>query len=244
MDTLVRMEMDSRSGLVEDKFSMSFAVTDVLDHSPATNSDLANAFSTFLNTVPTGGLAQLSAMLSPEILVDNGLAVKLYDATGKLAGGPANPLGSPYAEYAGWDINGAVTPSSPGLPAEVAVCVTLEAEGRAAAPVETPDGPDADDKVDRPKQRLTGRFFFGPLNTSVLSDVFGQVRPGENLLDTMRLAVDELNENIFTACGGVLAVWSRKNAAMVPVHAVSVDNSFDTIRSRGADATSRQRSLI
>lgn len=244
MDTIVRVELASRSGLEADKFVNTFACTDVDDHTIATNDAISEAFRDFYNVVPGGGLSRMGDFLSSEVEKSNGLVVKLYDGTGKLAGGPANPLGSPYWVGGPYNIAPAEAPGV-GLPSEVAVCITLEGTGREDAAVEAPDGPDAGGAIDRPKQRHTGRIFFGPLNATVIAGVAGQIRPDENILDTARLAVDQLASDLFLdAFGTRLGVWSRRNATIYTLEAVSVDNSFDTVRSRGNAPTTRQRTLV
>lgn len=242
MELLVRCEIPSKSGLGRDKFTNSFSFMNVPDLNNATLQAITDALLDFYLAVPTGGLQPLKDLFSPEVSTSANLfVIKAYNATGHLSGNTS--MGAPVriAEHTFIAPSGA----NPGLPAEVAVCVTLETATRAQEAVEEADGGDPGIAPDRPMQRHTGRIFLGPLNTLCLEAVDGIVRPDEQILDTARLAVDQLDSDVFTQAGGAqLAVWSRVDATMRPVEFVSVDNAFDTIRSRGAGPTIRQRDGI
>lgn len=236
MDLLCRIELPRTSGLVEDQVVNTFTIGQASSLLQSEADAVATAFATFFNNVPTGGLAALRDLLSPEIVRNVNVPVKFYDITGKL-NGVAN-VGSPI-RTAGFGI-GPQAGASAGLPGEVACVLTLNGQGRADAPVEAPDGADADDLPDRPKQRRTGRIYFGPLAVNTLSVVDGLVRPGSNIRDTLRLAAADLETNIEAALpGSQWSVWSRKDAALYPIESVSTDNAFDTMRSRGPAATAR-----
>lgn len=185
-EVVAKVEIASDSGLVADRFTNTFAIRNVPDLSSAVGTELINCFIDFYKATATGALQPLTDYYSPEVDVSSptSCAVKLYDATGHLAG---SSMGAPYyQETFGW--NGAAGVPA-GLPAEVAYCVTLEALNREDQPVETADGGDPGSERDRPMQRYTGRIYLGPLNVNVLSVVNGQVRPGSNIRDTSRLAV-------------------------------------------------------
>lgn len=242
MNILVKVELPSLSGLNEDRFTNTFSFMDVPDLQFATLADIGDAIDGFYNLIPTNGLSAMKDLLSPE--VDNtALAMRFsfYDVTAHLDG---SPHGSPiYTSF--HTVQNDAGGNNVGLPAEVAFCITLEGQGRAEAPVEAPDGGDADVALDRPKQRRTGRIYFGPLSTDCLDVVDGIVRPHAQLRDTARLAIDDLVDYAFlNANGSSLAVWSRKDATMYPVTHVSVDNAFDVIRSRGTAPTVRQRDTV
>lgn len=242
MDTLATLLLKGASGLADDVYVNNFAITNVPDHLPATNTAIAGALYNFITVEPTDGLAKMEDYLSPVIVRDPalGMQVKLYDITGHLDG---TPHGSPYYTHGGALIGTLVT--GQGLPSEVACKITLEATGRAAAAVEVADGADPDAKPDRPKARLTGGFYFGPLN-DVAIEYDGDIpRVNNSLRDTARLAVKDLSDHIFLNAGGAnLGVWSRKNGVIVPLEAVSVDDAFDTVRSRGEKPSLRERTAI
>lgn len=242
MEALCRIEMASDSGLGEDRFTNSFVFEGLTSVDVASAAQIAIWADQFWNASPPGGLTPLAQYLSPEVSnAPGGMVVKIYDITGRLAGGAL--VGSPI--YTTSFQVGAASGAPAGLPAEVAVCLTLEGFGRAAAAVETADGPDPGPERDRPRQRRTGRVFLGPLNTLVLSTVDGQTRPASNIRDTSRLALKNFAEGVQLAVVGArMGVWSRRNAAVYPLVACSVDNAFDTVRSRGPASTLRQRTTI
>jgi hypothetical protein len=236
-----RAELKSQTGLDRDTFVNTFNVTGLPNSSYSTLDAVADAIVDFYNVIPTGGLVSIASMLSETVSrASLGLVIKAYDVTAVLGGTPA---GSP--DYTALNTMTTVAGSSNNLPAEVAFAVTLEAVGRSASLTEVPDGADADSAPDRPKQRHTGRIYLGPFNDNVLDDSSGVVRPHAALRDTARLAVKKLDATIraFDSSAG-LAVWSRKNAAMYRLEAVSTDNAFDTMRSRGEAASARTRTLL
>lgn len=241
MDILVKCELPSASGLGEDKFTNTFSFTSLPNLDSETLDAVTVALENFYNAIPNGGLVALKDLMSPEIdnTVDQA-RFSVYDLTGHLGGTPTgSPIYSrPFTLLADAGDNGI------GLPAEVAYVITLEGEGREGAPVELPDGADPGVEVDRPKQRRTGRIYLGPLNTDCLAVVDGIVRPHASLRDTVPLCVQDLQDLVNAdTFGGSLAVWSRKDATMYPVRYTSVDNSFDTMRSRGGASTVRTRTF-
>lgn len=238
-EVIVRAEIPSKSGLVVDKFTNTFSFSNVPDLGNATLDALLDSVGDFYRNIPGGALIPLTDLYSPE--VDNTASatlLKAYDATGHLDG--LSSMGAPVRQ--GTTTFTAATGAPDGLPAEVAFCVTMETATRAEEPVEVDDSGDPGLERDRPMQRHTGRVFLGPLNVGCLSEVFGQVRPGSNLMDTANLAIDQLATDAFVNAGGSqLSVWSRRDATMRPVEFVSCDNAFDVIRSRGPKSTLRDR---
>lgn len=200
--------------------------------------ELNAAFEAFYNTVPVGGTLKISQWLSPVLLSGTNVArLDLYDISAHLDG---SNHGSPFSSTL-FDLGASNTVN--GLPSEVCVCVTLEGEGRADAPVEVPDSGDSGLQVDRPKQRHTGRLFIGPLNTDVPVAVSGIMRPQTAFLQDLRFAVRDLDAAIraTTLETAHLGVWSRKNATIYELEAVSTDNAFDTQRRRGEAPSVRTR---
>jgi hypothetical protein len=239
MDLLAKIELASESGISKDRVTMSFAFQDVPDFNYAT---VAPEIPFWLfNTTAENALMPLAACISSEIeRTGTPHQVKVYDITGKLAGN--QDLGSPIDVMSfalgAKDGNAAAV----NLPSEVAFCVTLEGEGRAEAPVETDDGADAGTAPDRPRQRRTGRVYIGPLHALACTTVAGQVRPSSVIRDTARLSIMSMANHVFdSSAGGKLSVWSRADAALYEVDALSADDAFDTIRSRGATPTARTR---
>lgn len=236
---LVKMSLPSVTGLPKDTVTQQLVFSDV----DVDNFDIIAQTVPFwyLNTAGDDALAPLAAYISPDVS-RNAMACTcdVYDITDHLDGSPA---GSPLIGVA-FTLGPVSAPPNTALPGEVAFCVTLEGVTRELQPVEVPDGPDADAKVDRPKQRHTGRIFVGPLHSGALSDApDGATRPSSYIRDTARLAVRNVARKVRIDNGGTgnLAVWSRKNAFVYPVSHISSDDAFDTIRSRGAEPTLRSR---
>lgn len=200
------------------------------------------AFAGFFNDVPAGATAAnplgtfISGAISRAALAHR---LDLYDTTAKLDG---QPHGSPFSSTLFTLVPGAAT----AYPSEVALCVTMESAGRADAPVEAPDGPDADLRVDRPQQRHTGRIYVGPLATGAGALVGGISRPAAGFTDCARRAVHDLAADILAATAGAgwLGIWSRKDVMIRPVAFVSTDDAWDTQRRRGESMTARTRIAV
>lgn len=241
MDRLVTCTLNSGTGMPDDRFVNSFVFSGTGFADVEEMTDMVSSF--YLNL--HGGLGALVPMyefLSGIIdnTADKGLTLRVYDIDGHLDG---SPHGSPFFEKS------YTVPVPAGsytdLPSEVACAITLEAAGRDTALVQVPDGSDPDAAPDRPKQRHTGRIYFGPVNSFALESVDGIVRVSNSFRDTARIAVNGMLANL----RGVepttdLCVWSRKDATTRRVDFVSVDNAVDIIRSRGEKATLRERSAV
>lgn len=225
------------SGIPDDSVVNSFAL-DNFDSaaSPGDLSSMTNNLVNFYNAVPPLGAFAVGSYISDAISrVANSAVIRYYDITGLLNGAPH---GSPWA-VANWTLVAAGGANQ--LPAEVALCITLEAFGRSDAAVEAPDGADSDFLIDRPKQRKTGRIYLGPLSTQA-SDALGTpCRPTTTFMDDCLKAIKELNTQVFLDTGSALCVWSRKDANLIDLEAVSVDDAWDIQRRRGASPTGRTR---
>lgn len=236
-DILAKLTMPLTSGLPGDAVSQTFAFATVRD---ADVDQLAVSLPFWLyNTAGTDMLVPLAQTISGEVSrLANACDIDLYDITGKLDG---SPTGSPVVSST-WTLGAkSVAGSMNDLPSEVAFCVTLEGMNRADFPVEVPDGADAGSAVDRPRQRHTGRTYIGPLTLGSVAVVNGVVRPSSYIRDTARLAVRSMADHMYADTGGILSVWSRKNAALYAVQYVASDDAFDTMRSRGVSPTVRTR---
>lgn len=229
------------SGLAEDAVVNTYAIRRDLtenggDVTPVQGS-IANALISIYNTTPAGtdriGSTfnnPLANYLSPVLSTNaNACSVKLYDISADLSG---TPHGSPFYAQA-------FTLGAPGagdaLPNECSMVLTLEAEGREAAPVENSDG------SARPKSRYTGRIFYGPFRTAATSGN-GDGRPSNTLADTI-IAAFKAADDALVALAGVngFGVWSRTDAVMRRCDFVSVDNAWDTQRRRGNAPSARRR---
>lgn len=202
-----------------------------------------DAFANFYNVAPPGAVPANSIAAYLSAVLDRGAnacRLDLYDTTAKLSG---EPTGSPFSSTL---FTLAAASEATALPSEVALCVTMEAIGRADAPAEAPDGLDAGVALDRPRQRFTGRIYLGPLIRGASVIVGGIARPAANLTDVARRSMGRLDTDIRTATGDAswLGIWSRADAMIRQLDAVSTDDAFDTQRRRGESPTARTRLVV
>lgn len=145
--------------------------------------------------------------------------------------------GSPYAVRS-WTMGAHEVLDQAPAPAEFAGVVTIYAEGRATAPVETADA-DADGKRDRPKQRRTGRQYIGPLQGNALQLISNENRLRASYCEDAVVAMARFRNYMLDNAGATLCVWSRKDEVLRPVDSASVDNAPDIQRRRGVASTAR-----
>lgn len=241
MDTLAVVSFQGITGLAEDRYVNNWAIPDVVDHSPASNLQIASAIYNFYTEVTGDQVEKLETYLSPVIARDpaSSMSVRLYDITGHLDG---SPHGSPY--YVGPDAMLANTPVAEALPSECAAVLTLEAIGRATAAVEVADGADPGTARDRPKQRRTGRVYLGPLSINAQDYTGDRPMLSPQFRADVLIAVKELNDQLFLGPASGLGVWSRADAQVLALESASMDDAFDTVRSRGESPNSRVRVTI
>lgn len=121
------------------------------------------------------------------------------------------------------------------LPNEVAICLSYHAASSSGVSV----------------GRRRGRIYFGPFGLSALgtSDFGADVNP--DCLDDFENLANQFLSNtssgsciwsVFSPTTAGSAPWTESElmASSFPVVAGHIDNAFDTIRSRGIDATSRR----
>jgi hypothetical protein len=231
-NTLAVVTHQSDTGLAKDNVVNTFALDQFSSsNAPADRTTITDALIAFYNTAPAPEPSPICNFLSPVLdITANRSSVKLYDIPA-----PGVPMGSPYFTRA--FTLGAPAGAATALPSEVAVAITLEADGRADAAVELGNGT-------RPKSRHTGRLFIGPLNNQSITVVAGVARPNTNMLTTFRQAVANLQAAIQAVPAADLAVWSRADNLVRALEAVSTDNAFDTQRRRGEAPTSRVRLVL
>lgn len=152
-----------------------------------------------------------------------------------------NPLGgSPIAQanWAGFTAAGVAT----GLPGEVAVCLSLNADLTNVAE-EAVDDADADAAPERPASRRRGRLYFGPLTTQALSGANPE-RPNavlKNILLGLGKFLATPTAGALTAVTTQLVIRSDSGfaGAAYPVVRASVDDAFDSQRRRGVKPTAK-----
>lgn len=237
-DLLAVMSFKSLVVDQSDAPTMQFA----LHTEAALTSGLATSIGTamvdFLN-VNAGGTLAPGAYLSSTL--DRGSlphSWKLYDITGQLDG---SAHGSPH--FTGnFSLVGPSSPNS--LPSQTALAITLRARSALSYPVEAPDGSDDNFQVDRPRQRRTGRVYFGPLNYACATSASGTpMRPNGNVRDDLNVSCEKLQDDL-NAAGVIWCVWSRTNEAMLGIERIEVDDSFDVIRRRKVKPTARTARVL
>lgn len=220
--------LENKSGAPRDRIVNGFAFICPSGPTSTEYNAIATGLEAFYNSAPTGGTFAIGKYMGGQLSRSIKPVVRCYDITGKEAGGPLNPMGSPAQVQ---DFLGTLTVpiSSNNLPAEVAIAITLQAAY--GTDVEFGGGT-------RPRARDRGRVYIGPLTNGVFATdgTTGQVTVDPVVQDNFARAAKDLG---LMAGGPVLAVWSRANASLKNVSNVWVDNDFDVQRRRSARATSR-----
>lgn len=228
--TLATVTLQASSGLMEDACVNQWVFFHATDQpAPGDTLDLSGPLNTFYNAIG-GNLANSLARTA------GGILYKFFDITAHLDG---SPHGSPIATDTGQLLTAAISPTD--LPSEVALCMTLRGLGWDGAPVEAVDGSDAGVEPDRPRQRHSGRLYFGPLNDTVKAA--GGQRPSTATLTSIRDAYVTMKNSV-AAAGYSPSVWSRKDAVTRRVVAVQTDNAYDIQRRRGVAPTARATTLV
>lgn len=230
---LFTVTFEHLSGLPEDRVVWTFPMRFTAGPAPV-EADFIEAKDELVNFLndpfTTGSIAQF---LSEELSRAAGaVTIRAYDIEAHLDG---SAHGSPvYSSTSTLDPKFADI----SLPGEVAAVLTTRALDWDLAPVEAPDGADPGTLVDRPRQRLSGRNYIGPLNAATLEVVSNAVRVDPlfvaDVLDAANALHDGLVLENWNWC-----VWSRVNEALVPIEVVQMDNAFDSMRKRGPDSTVR-----
>jgi len=231
MTVLMAAELQLATNIAADRIVNTFCVVgdtgELLENAQA----VADAITDHYSDAPaTPGISTINEYLSDDLVRGSAVnAIKMYDIDDHLDG---SPHGSPIWENT-W-ILPTIGMGGTSLPHEVAVKCRLEAFGRAAAPVETPDGPDAGTAVDRPQQRLTGGVYYGPLQSVAVTQADGFARPAPTFRMVVVNAIKDINADLDALPTiAYLGVWSRKNANVHKVEFAKVDDAFDTQRRRG-----------
>jgi hypothetical protein len=233
MAYLVTATLAHTSGLPEDSVVMDWAVAGGNPADVPSHAAVLDAFAAFYSDAMPLALTSFGDYISSEISrVGSPHMLRLYDITNDLSG---TPHGSPLAIQSFAIDAGAGGQNFPG---EVALAITLEALGREDAAVEASSG------TTRPKQRRTGRVYIGPLKVSA-GVTTGTSRPSASIITHFLEAIDVLNADLIALSNGeALGVWSRSDATVRALEAVSIDNAWDTQRRRGVAATARTRNTL
>lgn len=244
----VKADFKATNGQPQDAASMSHSITtpDMITPVDGIATTIIQAFvDVFLNG-DIGGFTVAQWLGNSLSRVAGDLSVKVYGPMvagqmhGAIKGDGSTYLGSPVRTE--FRTLGGSSAGPIELPRSTAVDLVLRGFGWETAPVEVADGPDDDDKVDRPRQRVTGRLKIGPLSSSASVQPAGELvsRPAPNLVTTLRNAGNAWRDTLFAApWGGHLSVWSRANGTMVDVTDVQVPNAFTSAARRKVRPTSR-----
>lgn len=193
---------------------------------PTNAAPIGAAMATFYGTWS----AFLSAALSRTALHE--IAFSQLDVG---AAGPDDDVATvPLLHYA-WGTQMNAASSQVNLPREVAVCLSMA--GALAGYPE--DGPG----ITRPRARRRGRVFLGPFNGDILAaSGAGSGQPivataaRTAIVNAMGAMYNTLDNLTVPATPGV---YSPTNGTIALLNSWWVDNAFDTMRSRGTEATDR-----
>jgi hypothetical protein len=219
----VALVFEHQSALPRDRVVNTFTFQKGSAFSTSDYAAMVTSFDSFLQTVQAGGVA-VGAILGPQLSRSALPSIRSYIIDGHLDGTPA---GSP-ANISSLAALPAPLDPNP-LPSEVALCLSYNADY--VTDFEFAPG-------SRPRQRDRGRIFVGPLIRTVveMDSTTHRPHPSTSVMTSLQQAAATLKADMAPLDW---VVWSRKNAAVKPVVAVSVDDAFDTQRRRGERASSR-----
>ena len=157
----------------------------------------------------------IATYLSP-VIADSGHTVKMYTV--------GAPLETPPRYTSQFQINGiAGTP----LPNEVASCLSFKGAVH----------------VGWQLQSTRGRIYLGPLNTGAMAAGEAGSVPSTGFRSAVTTAAAALAASI-KLHGGVWGVYSKTHGAITPLTEISMDNEWDTQRSRGYRATLKTKVIL
>jgi len=146
-----------------------------------------------------------------------GATVKIYDMADTP---PREPVRETVVAYG--NAGGA---GASNLPAEVAICLSYNADPVSGIPIAS----------------LRGRIYLGPLNINAMTAVNSeqQARPNANVIAAMIEAATRMQFQANLVGDMAWMVYSQKLGTAHAIKHIWVDNEFDTQRRRGAVATFR-----
>ena len=115
------------------------------------------------------------------------------------------------------------------LPSEVAICLSMASFLSGLPEVSGST---------RPRARRRGRVYLGPFSVDGIDSADGEARPGATLR-TFILDAAEAMYDAMLADDATPVVYSRTAGAVYQVETYSIDNAYDTVRSRGPAPTVR-----
>jgi hypothetical protein len=195
---------------------------------PMSPAHIAQALGIFYNVISGTQAGPISSYLNGTIDRTVDTEIASFDITGHLNG---SAVGSPF-DVRPLPPGLAAAGSAASLPDEVAV--VLSHKSPYGGLLERGPGT-------RPRARVRGRVFIGPLihdAPSVVDTTSGHAVVGSQLSNDLVQAYLGM-QNYLNTVNESLAIWSRKDAALTYSTSCWVDNAFDTQRRRGELATAR-----
>lgn len=175
--------------------------------------------------------ATLSALYSPTIS-RAALVHKLIvaEVTPGSPGGDDDVVSRPLSTTS-FTTSTAATSNSYALPHEVAVCLSFQGD-IVGIPEESGDI--------RPASRRRGRIYLGPFNHTAMTFAASTSRPSDTLRNAIIAAYQPPIASLKSVSPSVIhGIYSPTTGTINPVTRVSVDDAFDTIRSRGTSPTNK-----
>lgn len=219
-DTLVRVILKTKSGLVADYVVNDFAF--IHEGALPTDSeyqDLQNAVDKFYNH--SGGINPVSEYMGPYIDRSQTHEMEFYQIK-------TPPLGSPKFVN-DWVGPGTSVTGTTDLPAEVAGCISFKADYSGAV---------EESGTTRPRARRRGRIYVGTLATNAVAVTSNKCLLSNNFCQAMRESMVAMAAAAATA-GFTLSVWSRADAQLRTAIGGWTDNAPDTQRRRGPLSSAR-----
>lgn len=214
-------------------------------YGPGDYAEAAAWLNTFFRIAPVGpvaGLAAVGAYLGSTIDRTIPPVTEMHQPV--ISGGKITLGGPVFREsWADFLPNAA---SATNLPEEVAIVATFHAT-YGSTPERIPGGPAGPEGDTRPRARLRGRIYLGPLSVAASNQPSNEpARPHINIQNSLvgamarmsaNLGTDGLRWSVFSPTKALEA--ADINAGGAQVAAGWVDNAFDTQRRRGRRSTSR-----
>jgi hypothetical protein len=231
----VQVVMPGASGLLRDITVNTFTFQAGADLTDADYVDIDSALGAFYNATATGADHPICNYLGAAISRSEDVRTKHYRVEGHLNGTAA---GSP--DFVGnlGHLGATLGGTTAAFPNEVAVALAFH--GPFTGTPEFGGGT----PPTRPRSRLRGRIYLGPLIINAATWGVESV--------TNRVIVGTMMKTDFLAAGKALfnalqglspavnwVVWSRKNADIAEISTLTVDDAFDTQRRRGQAPTVR-----
>lgn len=214
------------SGIVADEVNnvWHFNATDGFE-AATEGAVLGNAFQEFYGDILT--------YLSATILRAGGHEVTYAEVTPGVPGPSDDIVGVPISSSTFSLGAGTVPEPGTALPSEVAACMSMRGDY---------SGLQEEAGLTRPRSRVRGRVYLGPLNTNAISRDAETYRAYVG--NTFRTVATNSYLNSFIpttllAAGLTHVIYSPTSGTFAPVTEVWMDDAFDIIRSRGEAATSR-----